>query len=326
MDTNRPIPHRNRVRRLKIAAGVMEGKSLAQIGREEGVSRQTISKQLASSDARQIIVAFTNREIDRISVLFHQMLQAIGEGLEARRVHVKDGAVVDLGPGIAGREGELSILLAERDSAAQPRDIEVRIPRHLSASGVVSLADDPQAFARDLRRPMPSPPALAARRGTAFHAWVEQHFAQAAFVDLLDLPGSADDDPADGEDLPLMKELFLASEWADRSPEAVEIAIETTVAEMAIRGRIDAVFSRPGGGFTVVDWKTGARPSGDKAGIRALQLDAYRLAYARFRGLAMDEVDAAFYYAGTGEMVFPDLAGDERLGALLDSIPTQQQV
>ena len=93
---------------------------------------------------------------------------------------------------------------------------------------------------------MPSPPALAARRGTAFHAWVEQHFARAAFVDVLDLPGSADDDPADDEELPLMKERFLASEWAHRSPEAIEIAIETTVAEMAIRGRIDAVFPRPG--------------------------------------------------------------------------------
>ncbi len=230
-------------------------------------------------------------------------------------------AVVDLGPGIAGRERELSILLAERDSAAQPRDIEVRIPRHLSASGVVSLADDPQAFARDLRRPMPSPPALAARRGTAFHAWVEQHFAQAAFVDLLDLPGSADDDPANDEDLPLMKELFLASEWADRSPEAVEIAIETTVAEMAIRGRIDAVFSRPGGGFTVVDWKTGAKPSGDKARVRALQLGAYRLAFARLRGLAPNQVDAAFYYAGTGETVFPDLPDEAQLATLLGSIP-----
>jgi len=240
-----------------------------------------------------------------------------------------DESSVDLGqpsddldePRGDGRERELRILLAERDFAAQPRDIEVRVPRHLSASGVVSFADDPQAFARDLRRPMPSPPALAARRGTAFHAWVEQHFAQAAFVDLLDLPGSADDHPAQDEELPLMKELFLASEWADRSPEAVEIAIETTVAEMAIRGRIDAVFSRHGGGFTVVDWKTGAKPSGDKARVRALQLGAYRLAFARLRGLALDQVDAAFYYAGTGETVFPDLPDEDQLAALLGSIP-----
>ena len=224
-------------------------------------------------------------------------------------------------PRVTGRERELRILLAERDSAAQPRDIAVRVPRHLSASGLVSFAGDPQAFARDLRRPMPSPPALAARRGTAFHAWVEQHFARAAFVDFLDLPGSADNDPADDEQLPLMKKLFLASEWAGRSPAAIEIAIETTVAEMAIRGRIDAVFSRPGGGFTVVDWKTGAKPSGDEARVRAVQLGAYRLAFARLRGLSLDQVDAAFYYAGTGETVFPDLPDDEQLATLLGSIP-----
>ena len=231
-----------------------------------------------------------------------------------------EGAGLLEGSGVVGREHELRLLVAERDSAARPHDIEVRVPRHLSASAVVSFAADPEAFARGLRRPMPSPPALAARRGTAFHAWVEQHFAQAAFVDLLDLPGSADDDPTDDDELPRMKDRFLASEWAARSPEAIEIAIETTVAGMAIRGRIDAVFPRSGGGFTVVDWKTGARPTGDKARTRALQLGTYRLAFARHRGLALDQVDAAFYYAGTGETVFPHLPDEAELSALLGSI------
>jgi DNA helicase II / ATP-dependent DNA helicase PcrA len=225
------------------------------------------------------------------------------------------------GPGVVGREHELAMLLSERDSAARPRDIEVRVPRHLSASAVVSLAGDPTAFARDLRRPMPAAPAQAARRGTAFHAWVEQHFARAAFVDLVDLPGSADEDPADDEELPLMKERFLASDWSGRIPEAIEIAIETTVAGMAIRGRIDAVFPRPDGGFTVVDWKTGPKPSGDQARVRSLQLEAYRLAFARQRGLDLEQVDAAFYYAATGETVFPVLSDDERLATVLGSIP-----
>ncbi|MEP7369381.1 MAG: ATP-dependent DNA helicase, partial [Dermatophilaceae bacterium] len=207
------------------------------------------------------------------------------------------------GPSPVGPERDLAILLAERDAAARPAGIEVRVPRHLSASAVVSFADDPQAFARDLRRPMPSAPALAARRGTAFHAWVEQHFSQAAFVDVLDLPGSADDGPVGDHELPLMKQLFLASRWAHCTPEAIEISIETTLAEIAIRGRIDAVFPRPDGGFTVVDWKTGAKPSGEKAMVRAVQLGAYCLAFARLRGLAPDQVDGAFYYAGTGETV-----------------------
>jgi DNA helicase-2/ATP-dependent DNA helicase PcrA len=249
-----------------------------------------------------------------------QLSEAVREVLGAlARLDSQDPPQI---PPILGRERELAVLLAERDSSARSADLEVSVPRHLSASAVVRLASDPQGFARDLRRPMPAAPAPAARRGTAFHAWVEQHFAQAAFVDLLDLPGSADDDPAGDLELPLMKERFLASPWAHRRPEAIEIAIETTVAGMAIRGRIDAVFGRRGGGFTVVDWKTGEKPSGDKATIRALQLEAYRLAFARLRGLALDQVDAAFYYAGTGETVFPKLAEDERLSALLGSIPT----
>ena len=247
--------------------------------------------------------------------------EVLGEMARLDGAHPSSGITLDTAL-VAGRERELKLLLAERDSTARRGDLEVRVPRHLSASAVVSFAGDPQVFARDVRRPMPAPPALAARRGTAFHAWVEQHFARAAFVDLLDLPGSADDDPGDDDELPRMKELFLASPWANRSPEAIEIAIETTVAQMAIRGRIDAVFPRPGGGFTVVDWKTGARPSGKKAKARSLQVQAYRLAFARLRGLPLEQVDAAFYYAATGETVFPDLAADEQLADVLWSIPT----
>ena len=94
-----------------------------------------------------------------------------------------------------------------------------------------------------------------------------------------------------------MKELFLASEWADRVPEAVEIAVETVLDGFAIRGRIDAVFPRDGGGFTIVDWKTGIEPDARAARHRTLQLAAYALAYARLRNLPARAVDAAFYYA-----------------------------
>jgi DNA helicase-2/ATP-dependent DNA helicase PcrA len=150
---------------------------------------------------------------------------------------------------------------------------------------------------------------------------VEQHFAQAAMVDILDLPGSADDDPGDDADLPLMKERFLASDWAHRTPAEIEIAVETVIDGIAVRGRIDAVFPRPQGGFTIVDWKTGAKPSGDSGVTRALQLAAYRVAFARLRGLDLDDVDAAFYYAGTGETIWPDLPDDSALAKLLGAVP-----
>ncbi len=224
------------------------------------------------------------------------------------------------GPGDP-RHDELRLLLAERDAARADRPVLVDVPRHLSASAVVSFARDPESFALGLRRPMPGPPAVAARAGTAFHAWIEQHYARATIVDLLDLPGSADDAPDEDASLPRMKDLFLASEWADRIPEEIEMSVETLVDGIAVRGRIDAVFARDDGGWTVVDWKTGRRPTGRDAEVRALQLGAYALAWARLRQVSPDLVDAAFYYAGEGVTVRPHLPGEEQLVALLATVP-----
>ncbi|HEU4331575.1 MAG TPA: ATP-dependent DNA helicase [Lapillicoccus sp.] len=224
----------------------------------------------------------------------------------------------------AATAAELDLLLAERAEAAARHELVVEVPRHLSASDVVQLATDGTRFALSLRRPMPAAPALAARRGTAFHAWVEQHYHRAAMVDVVDLPGSADEtapDAISGAELDRMKELFLASEWADQVPEAVEIAVETVLDGFAIRGRIDAVFPRDDGGYTVVDWKTGTEPDGKAARHRSLQLAAYALAYARLRGLSPRLVDAAFYYAATGTTVRPKLPREQALRSLLASVP-----
>lgn len=103
-------------------------------------------------------------------------------------------------------------------------------------------------------------------------------------------------------------------------PVDVEVAIETVLDGIAVRGRIDAVFARPDGGVTVVDWKTGSAPSGVEAEHRSLQLGAYAVAYARLRGLTPDQVDAAFYYARTGTTVRPELPGEDELLMLLGSI------
>jgi DNA helicase-2/ATP-dependent DNA helicase PcrA len=218
------------------------------------------------------------------------------------------------------RFDDLRLLLAEQAARRQRGPGVVDVPRHLSASAVVSLARDPEAFAMHLRRPMPAPPALAARRGTAFHAWLEEHYARAAMVDLLDLPGSADDGDVEG-DLDRMKELFLASEWAERIPEEIELPIETVIDGIAVRGRIDAVFPRDDGGWTVVDWKTGSRPSGEEARVRSLQLGAYTVAFARLRGVLPEFVDGAFYYAAEGVTVRPEIPGESELAELLATVP-----
>ncbi len=58
-----------------------------------------------------------------------------------------------------------------------------------------------------------------------------------------------------------------------------------------VRGRIDAVFADdPGGGYDVVDWKTG-RPPGSAAEKQAVsvQLAAYRLAWAALAGVDVEQ-------------------------------------
>ena len=216
--------------------------------------------------------------------------------------------------------GETRLLLAERETRRRSGDTEVDLPPHLSTSSLVALAEDPEAFASALRRPMPGPPALAARRGTAFHAWVEEHYARAAIVDVDELPGSADEDAGDAG-LEELQAAFGASEWAARTPLEVETSVETVVDGVAVRGRIDAVFEDTGVDgeaiWTVVDWKTGRPATGARARARALQLAAYRLAWARVRGVDPERVRAAFFHAATGETLWPELPGADELSRVL---------
>ena len=84
---------------MNIAAGIVRGKSLAAIAREEGVSRQTISKQAASNEVQQIVVLAVNSQVERINGVFDRVLAVIEDAFEARLFRVgKDGAVVDVGP------------------------------------------------------------------------------------------------------------------------------------------------------------------------------------------------------------------------------------
>jgi DNA helicase-2/ATP-dependent DNA helicase PcrA len=206
---------------------------------------------------------------------------------------------------------EVDRLLAERAAVRSGRPPVVSLPVHVSASRLVDLAADPQALAEQIRRPLPVEPRPQARLGTAFHAWLERRFRGDALVDVLDLPGAGDDDAAPDAELARLQEAFEASEWAERLPVAVEVDVETPVAGLVLRGRIDAVFRRGDGGYEVVDWKTGSRPTGERARAAAVQLAVYRLAWARLTGVPLDRVGAAFFYAATGQTVRPADGLDE---------------
>ncbi|MEU1999069.1 UvrD-helicase domain-containing protein [Nocardia gamkensis] len=227
-----------------------------------------------------------------------------------------------------GWAADVDALLAEHRAAAVAA-AEVELPGQIAATALVELRADPARLAARLRRPLPYPPNPLARRGTAFHAWVQRWFGSTRLLGLDELPGAADSGAADAgldAELTAMQEAFLNSRWADRSPIEVEIPFETSIAGTVIRGRMDAVFAEPGGRWTVVDWKTGAEPSAAEEAAVAMQLAVYRLAWARLMAARegrperemLDRIGAAFHYVRTGRTIAPvNLAGPEELAELI---------
>jgi len=223
---------------------------------------------------------------------------------------------------------DAGLLLAERAQRRGDGATQVPLPARLSVSSLVTLARDPAELARQVRRPMPRPPASQARRGTAFHQWLEQRYGQQLLIDDNALfgpeDGSAEEEAPGHGDLATLRSRFEQSEWAERWPRAVEVPFETLVGDRLVRGRIDAVFAdAPGGGYDVVDWKTG-RPPGSETERHAVsvQLAAYRLAWAALAGVPVSDVRAAFYYVAHDQTVRPaDLLDEAGLAALIEQVP-----
>jgi DNA helicase-2/ATP-dependent DNA helicase PcrA len=154
----------------------------------------------------------------------------------------------------------------------------------LAVTGLVSYARCPRQCWWDVieRRPRPLRP--AARIGSLVHGWIER---QAAGQGSLLAVDADEPDPWIAE----LKAAFLASPWAGRRPRAVERPFVLSADGTVVRGRVDAVYARPGaeqtdrpgdgpgprGGMEIVDFKTGRRPAPDDAAA-GLQLGLYALA------------------------------------------------
>jgi DNA helicase-2/ATP-dependent DNA helicase PcrA len=206
---------------------------------------------------------------------------------------------------------EAALLLERRFRRTAVQD--VHLPGHISASTLVDLGDDPGSVLARLRRPVPREPGMSARKGTAFHAWVEDYFGTAGMLELEEAAGS-DDHIDEAYGLDAMVETFRESEWAHRAPAYVEVPVETRIGDVVVRGRVDAVFRDADGGWDLVDWKTGRRPAAGQLKVKAVQLAVYRLAWARLKGVPLDSVRAAFYYVAENQVVRPhDLGTAERL-------------
>ncbi|WP_083871107.1 ATP-dependent helicase [Nocardia aobensis] len=239
----------------------------------------------------------------------------------------EDGAVPEHDPDPEGWADDVDALLTEHFATVEGIH-EVELPAQLPATALVDMRADPAKLAARLRRPLPYPPSPLARRGTAFHAWLQRWFGAVGLLDFDELPGAADSGAGDA-DLIRLQEAFLASPWADRNPIDVEVGFETSIGGTLIRGRMDAVFSEPGGRWLVVDWKTGAEPSRAEERSVAMQLAVYRVAWARMMAaqtgeaeeLVLDKVGAAFHYVRSGRTVAPaELPGPAELADLIAEV------
>lgn len=213
--------------------------------------------------------------------------------------------------------------LIEEHEASLSAEVAVEVPAELTASDVVAMRADPSQFARRARRPVPFKPNTYAKRGTAFHEWLEDFYGAHPLLDEDELPGSGEAE-VDPTTLAELKRSFEASHWANRTPVFVERPFELALGDSVVRGRIDAIFEDPEtGGWTVVDWKTGLKPSKAEMESAKLQLAVYREAWRRIANDGRG-VRAVFFYVRTGEDFAPsDLPGSDELAALLNPAETR---
>ncbi|MBB2974764.1 DNA helicase-2/ATP-dependent DNA helicase PcrA [Microbacterium endophyticum] len=204
---------------------------------------------------------------------------------------------------------DLALLLAERDALSAPAVVG-RAPTRIPASRYKEFVHDYAGAVAAIERPLPERPYRQTRRGTLFHAWVEQRSGRSSSGGSLDdalwevEDGEQSADAGDATALAELQRRFEASEWGSRQPIAVETEIDFTFVGLDERPhiaicKIDAVYVREdrGNRIEIVDWKTGAPPrTAAEKEARMLQIELYRRAYNAKYGVPMDDIDVALYY------------------------------
>lgn len=220
---------------------------------------------------------------------------------------------------------DIALLLAERE-ARLASDEYVTMPDRVPASRFKDFVTDAAGLATRMRRPLPERPYRQTRLGTLFHSWVEQRSGIAGGQESLDSSLLEQDlDDASGTLLPLeqreldelavLQRTFEASEWADLRPIEVEREINFVLGEQIIICKLDAVYERDGR-YQIVDWKTGKAPkTAAELEERQYQLALYRLAFAQWKDVPAELIDAVFYYVTDDRVIRPaTLYSAEELG------------
>jgi len=128
------------------------------------------------------------------------------------------------------------------------------------------------------------------------------------FGDVLE-----NDSPESDAELARLQATFERSPWATRKPVEVEREIHLVLDGQVIVCKIDAVYLTDDGRFQVVDWKTGKAPrSAADLEAKQLQLALYRLAYAQWKNIDVDLIDAVFYFVTDDRIITPERLFDEK--------------
>lgn len=234
----------------------------------------------------------------------------------------------------------LQMLLAERAQAAEMHS-QTHLgnsKKRLNASSLYKTIKDPNRNLRFRLRPIPTEPTRASRLGTLFHEWVERRNSTALGTAIA-LPGlepRADSIAAEievwqetpGADLAEQQEefaeqhtvqgltrqeenklakwqeTFAASRWGERKPIAVELSVALPFAGTTMICQIDAVYENQtdsGVKYELVDWKTGRVPTKTEEAEKFLQLEVYRHAFAKLRGISSAEIAVTLFYVDAGK-------------------------
>ncbi|WP_160148991.1 UvrD-helicase domain-containing protein [Arcanobacterium ihumii] len=201
-------------------------------------------------------------------------------------------------------EEMVNLLIGEKRQAENQRSLE---SDYFTASGIVSLVNDPSQYFLNQLRPIPREPIRAAKTGTDVHARIANYFNAPRTLDI--------DSVSDPWEMPIDQEVvvdeaqvnsfmkrFEESRFVDLPQLAIEQPVEISLLGKPVRCVIDAVFDtskvsaeKP---ILIVDWKTGRHPSDKDIESRQFQLELYRLAWSHGYGVPIESIEACFYYLG----------------------------
>lgn len=218
---------------------------------------------------------------------------------------------------------QAELLLQEADERETVSRLSSFRP-YFTASDIVSMSEREEEFLKDQRRPIPREPSEKARIGTEVHRQIAHSYANAPVIDLdMDWVEPHMRDSA----IAAFMESYRQSRWANFPPLYVEEPLCFSLGGQVIRCTIDALLDTSRAedlpAITIVDWKTGSKPSGQTLASRELQLGVYRLACAKVWGYNFDDIGAYFVYLnqdGTIEEVEAGKMSEEEISKLMQSV------